>query len=40
MSVVLPNEYQHRNLLEQRGIHCISEEEANRADIVRFVSVC
>jgi homoserine O-succinyltransferase len=33
MSVVLPNEYQHRNLLEQRGIQCISEAEANRADI-------
>jgi len=33
MSVVLPNKYKHRNLLEQRGVLCISEEEALRADI-------
>jgi homoserine O-succinyltransferase/O-acetyltransferase len=33
MSVVLPNKYEHRNQLEQRGVICISEEEANRADI-------
>ncbi len=33
MSVVLPNEHRHRGELEQRGVLCISEEEANRADI-------
>jgi homoserine O-succinyltransferase/O-acetyltransferase len=33
MSVVLPNKYQHRGKLEQRGVLCISEEEACRADI-------
>jgi homoserine O-succinyltransferase len=33
MSVVLPNSYKHRAKLEERGILCISEEEANRADI-------
>ncbi len=33
MSVVLPNKYEYRNLLEQRGVICISEDEANRADI-------
>jgi len=33
MSVVLPNGYQHRGVLEQRGILCLSTEEANRADI-------
>ena len=33
MSVILPNEYKHRSKLEQRGILCVSEEEANRADI-------
>ncbi len=33
MSVVLPNRHRHRNELEQRGVLCISEEEANRADI-------
>ena len=33
MSVVLPNEHRHRGKLEQRGVLCISEEEANRADI-------
>ncbi|MGA3246450.1 MAG: homoserine O-succinyltransferase [Bacteroidota bacterium] len=33
MSVVLPNKHRHRGELEQRGVLCISEEEANRADI-------
>jgi homoserine O-succinyltransferase len=33
MSVILPNGYKHRSKLEQRGVLCISEEEANRADI-------
>lgn len=33
MSVILENRYQHRGVLEARGILCISEEEANRADI-------
>jgi homoserine O-succinyltransferase len=33
MSVILPNAYKHRGKLEERGILCISEEEANRADI-------
>jgi homoserine O-succinyltransferase len=33
MSVVLPNKYQHREKLEQRGVLCISEDEASRADI-------
>jgi homoserine O-succinyltransferase len=33
MSVVLPNEHRHRGELEQRGVLCISEQEANRADI-------
>lgn len=33
MSVILPQDYKHRNLLEQRGVLCISEEEASRADI-------
>ncbi len=33
MSVILPNEYKHRSELEERGILCVSEEEANRADI-------
>jgi len=33
MSVILANEYQHRRKLEERGVLCISEEEANRADI-------
>ncbi len=33
MSVVLPNEHRHRGELEKRGVLCISEQEANRADI-------
>ena len=33
MSVVLPNKYEHREKLEHRGVLCITEEEANRADI-------
>jgi homoserine O-succinyltransferase len=33
MSVVLPNIYRHREKLEQRGVLCISEDEASRADI-------
>jgi len=33
MSVVLPNKYEHRGKLEQRGVLCITENEANRADI-------
>jgi homoserine O-succinyltransferase len=33
MSVVLSNEHRHRGELEQRGVLCISEQEANRADI-------
>ena len=33
MSVVLPNEHRHRGELEHRGVLCISEQEANRADI-------
>ena len=33
MSVILPNKYKHRSKLEERGILCISEEEATRADI-------
>jgi homoserine O-succinyltransferase len=33
MSVILPNEYKHRGKLEQRGILCVNEDEANRADI-------
>ena len=33
MSVVLPNKYEHRGKLEQRGVLCITEEEARRADI-------
>jgi homoserine O-succinyltransferase/O-acetyltransferase len=33
MSVVLPNKHRHRGELEQRGVLCISEQEANRADI-------
>jgi homoserine O-succinyltransferase/O-acetyltransferase len=33
MSVVLPNKYEHRGKLEQRGVLCITEEEASRADI-------
>lgn len=33
MSVVLPNKYEHREKLEQRGVLCISEDEASRADI-------
>jgi len=33
MSVVLPNKYEYRVQLEQRGVLCITEEEANRADI-------
>jgi homoserine O-succinyltransferase len=33
MSVVLPNEHRHRGELERRGVLCISEQEANRADI-------
>ena len=33
MSVVLPNEHRHRGELEKRGVLCISEHEANRADI-------
>jgi homoserine O-succinyltransferase len=33
MSVVLSNAHRHRGQLEQRGVLCISEEEANRADI-------
>jgi hypothetical protein len=31
MSVVLPNKYEHREKLEQRGVLCITEDEANRA---------
>jgi homoserine O-succinyltransferase len=33
MSVVIANKHRHRGELEQRGVLCISEEEANRADI-------
>lgn len=33
MSVVLANQHRHRGELEQRGVLCISKEEANRADI-------
>ncbi len=33
MSVILPNEYDGRAKLEKRGILCVSEDEANRADI-------
>lgn len=33
MSVVLPNDYHARQTLENRGIICLSEDEANRADI-------
>lgn len=33
MSVVLPHGYQHRSTLEQRGVLCLSQEEANHADI-------
>ncbi|HTY39220.1 MAG TPA: homoserine O-succinyltransferase [Bacteroidota bacterium] len=33
MSVVLPDRHRHRGELEQRGVLCISEDEANRADI-------
>ena len=33
MSVVLPDEHRHRRELEKRGVLCISEQEANRADI-------
>jgi homoserine O-succinyltransferase len=33
MSVVLPNDYHARQTLEHRGIICLSEDEANRADI-------
>jgi homoserine O-succinyltransferase/O-acetyltransferase len=33
MSVILPNNYKHRTKLEERGVLCISEEEANKADI-------
>jgi homoserine O-succinyltransferase/O-acetyltransferase len=33
MSVVLPQKHHARNTLEQRGVICISDEEANRADI-------
>jgi homoserine O-succinyltransferase/O-acetyltransferase len=33
MSVVLPNKYEHRGKLEQRGVLCITEEEARHADI-------
>jgi homoserine O-succinyltransferase len=33
MSVVLPQKHVARNTLEQRGVLCISDEEASRADI-------
>jgi homoserine O-succinyltransferase len=33
MSVILPNNYHARPTLENRGIICLSEDEANRADI-------
>ncbi len=33
MSVILPDQYHVRSLLESQGILCLSEEEANRADI-------
>lgn len=33
MSVVLPNNYHARSALENRGIICLSQDEANRADI-------
>jgi homoserine O-succinyltransferase/O-acetyltransferase len=33
MSVVIANKHRHRGELEHRGVLCISEEEANRADI-------
>ncbi len=33
MSVILPDNYHARSFLESQGILCLSEEEANRADI-------